>query len=427
MRVLFTVFAVKTHLYNLVPLAWALEAAGHEVRVASQPDLTEAITRSGLTAVPVGEELNMGGSSRGPTSQTFQGLSGGMTDYGTAGPSWEEALGAFTVACPVQYEFFSGQSMVDDLVEFAGRWRPDLVIWDALTFAGPVVALSCGAAHARLLFGMDYISRMYGFYTELLRRQPPQHREDPVAEWLRGRLSRHGIAFDEDSATELMTGQWTIDPTPPWMQFSLDLRYLPVRHVPHNGPTGIPDWIHTERGRPRVCLSLGTSGRELLGGDVVSATDLLETLSGFDVEVIATFNAEQLSSVPVLPANVRLVDFVPLNELLPTCAAIVHHGGFGTVGNVLAHGVPSLTVPAPWWDEADLGRHLADAGAGLVIEPAALTVEALASGLTRLLDEPSFTANAARLRTRLQDVPSPNDLVPELVRLTERHRAPAGA
>ncbi len=62
--------------------------------------------------------------------------------------------------------------MVDDLVEFAGRWRPDLVIWDALTFAGPVVALSCGAAHARLLFGMDYISRMYGFYTDLLRRQP---------------------------------------------------------------------------------------------------------------------------------------------------------------------------------------------------------------------------------------------------------------
>ncbi|MEU9638083.1 hypothetical protein AB0D80_27435 [Streptomyces tendae] len=69
---------------------------------------------------------------------------------------------------------FTGQSMVDDLVEFAGRWRPDLVIWDALAlaFAGPVVALSCGAAHARLLFGMDYISRMYGFYTELLRRQP---------------------------------------------------------------------------------------------------------------------------------------------------------------------------------------------------------------------------------------------------------------
>ena len=56
MRVLLTTFAHNTHFYNLVPLAWALRTAGHEVRVASQPDLTEAITAAGLTAVPVGTD-----------------------------------------------------------------------------------------------------------------------------------------------------------------------------------------------------------------------------------------------------------------------------------------------------------------------------------------------------------------------------------
>lgn len=39
-----------------VPLAWALRTAGHEVRVAARPPLTDSITRAGLTAVPIGRD-----------------------------------------------------------------------------------------------------------------------------------------------------------------------------------------------------------------------------------------------------------------------------------------------------------------------------------------------------------------------------------
>ncbi|MEV1049524.1 hypothetical protein AB0J18_31200, partial [Streptomyces sp. NPDC049916] len=60
MRVLFVLYAEKTHLYIQVPLARALEAAGHEVRVASQPELAPEITRAGLTAVAVGRDHGMG-------------------------------------------------------------------------------------------------------------------------------------------------------------------------------------------------------------------------------------------------------------------------------------------------------------------------------------------------------------------------------
>jgi hypothetical protein len=42
---------------------------------------------------------------------------------------------------------------------------------------------------------------------------------------------------------------------------------------------------------------------------------------------------------------VRVVDFVPLNALLPTCSAVVHHGGSGTFAAVLEHGVPQLIIP----------------------------------------------------------------------------------
>ncbi|WP_051915552.1 hypothetical protein [Streptomyces aureocirculatus] len=59
-RVLFVLYAEKTHLFIQVPLARAFAAAGHEVRVASQPELVPEITRAGLTAVPVGRDHAMG-------------------------------------------------------------------------------------------------------------------------------------------------------------------------------------------------------------------------------------------------------------------------------------------------------------------------------------------------------------------------------
>ncbi len=39
-------------------------AAGHDVRVDAQPDLTDAIVQAGLTAVPVGNALNPAELSR---------------------------------------------------------------------------------------------------------------------------------------------------------------------------------------------------------------------------------------------------------------------------------------------------------------------------------------------------------------------------
>ncbi|MEE3921336.1 hypothetical protein V2I01_33205 [Micromonospora sp. BRA006-A] len=72
MRVLFTTFAAKVHMYSQVPLAWALHTAGHEVRIASQPDLADDITHTGLTAVPVGPALNLEEGMR----QTEEGLAG---------------------------------------------------------------------------------------------------------------------------------------------------------------------------------------------------------------------------------------------------------------------------------------------------------------------------------------------------------------
>ncbi|MFC7330954.1 activator-dependent family glycosyltransferase [Marinactinospora rubrisoli] len=429
MRVLFTTFAEKSHLFPQVPLAWALHTAGHDVCVASQPDLADAITSTGLTAVPVGEPLNLSEAMEdvnenygddGDITEADAGLD--MNELRPDRLTWDYVLSVFTAMTAAVFQNSSPEPTMDALVDYAREWRPDLVVWDTMTFAGPVAAQATGAAHARLLFGLDLLGRMRATFLDLLAGRPPELRDDPMREWLTWSAERYGGTFTED----MVTGQWTIDPTPGSMRLPVDrLHYVPVRYVPYNGQARIPGWLHETPKRRRVCLTLGIAHREVMGSDRTSIGDLLEAVADVDAEVVATLNAKQLAALDHVPDNVRVVDFVPLNALLPTCSAIIHHGGSGSFSTALAHGVPQLVLPDMVWDSGIKADRLAEAGAGLVI-PDGRTVSParLRAQLVRLLDEPSFAANAARLRREMLGTPTPNNIVPVLERLTAAHRAP---
>lgn len=160
----------------------------------------------------------------------------------------------------------------------------------------------------------------------------------------------------------------------------------------------------------------------MAGGDRASVGELLEAVAGLDVEVVATLNADQLKKLPRVPENVRVVDFVPMDALLPTCSAIVHHGGSGTSQTALLHGVPQVTVPTKMWCNVPKAEQVEQAGAGVWCEPEKLTATRLREMLLRVLDEPSFAAGAARVRDSMLATPSPGDLVPQLEKLTTEHR-----
>ncbi|GAA3961083.1 DUF1205 domain-containing protein [Actinomadura viridis] len=449
MRILFTTVTEKAHLYAQVPLAWALRTAGHEVRVVASPDQAEEITRTGLTAVPIGADRSakMAEADRvrkeawERQQEVFaeEERHGAGRDADHRAGEWQDTLDISELRPErLTYEHMHGvltvwmtgfqglftESMLDDLVGFARYWRPDLVIWDPLTFGGPVAARACGAAHARLLFGMDLLGFLRQNYRAELERRPAALREDPLEEWLGWVLHHFGCGpFDE----ETVVGQWTIDPMPGVMRLPVDLRYVPVRHVPYNGPATVPGWLREPPKRPRVCLTLGLSEREMLGSSSAPLADLLEAVSELDVEVVATLNDDQLARIEHVPGNVRTAGFVPLNELLPTCSAIIHHGGFGTLQSALVHGVPQVIAPDRQLDNRRKTERMEQSGAALYVRDAdRLSATTVRDMLTRVLEEPSFAANAARLRTELLGRPTPAGLVPVLERLTAEHR-PAGA
>ncbi len=77
--------------------------------------------------------------------------------------------------------------------------------------------------------------------------------------------------------------------------------------------------------------------------------------------ILLTKHGNQLPNA--LPPTVRHFDYVSLQQLLPHCAAIVHHGGIGTVAKALATGTPQLIIPHAW-DQLDNARRVEQLNAG---------------------------------------------------------------
>ncbi|MFF0744466.1 activator-dependent family glycosyltransferase [Streptomyces sp. NPDC004111] len=421
MRVLFTTTPEKTIFMSMVPLAWALRTAGHEVRFASQPKFADTITQAGLTAVPVGRDSDLFRVARTTPELLEEARAGLHAPWDVAeDPAkavWKNMLAGYRDAVEEGHKP-ENFPMISGLVDFARQWRPDLVIWDPLTYAGPVAAKAVGAAHARLLFGVDVFGVAREEFLRLKEEQPEGEREDPLADWLGGYARRYGGEYTEDMAS----GHFTIDQFPRGLQLeAAGLHYERMRYIPYNGPAVVPGWLWKKPARPRVALTMGLSATDLFSGYTFGIQDVLDSLADLDIEVVATV-ADSAREGLRKPDNARLVPFVPLHALAPTCDVVVHHAGPGTLATVARHAVPQLSLPYSF-DEPLFAAALTANGAGLHIEPEATSGETVRAQVLRLLEDPDRRAGARRLRDEFDALPSPNELVPTLLELTAKHRA----
>nr|BAV56010.1 glycosyltransferase [Actinomadura fulva subsp. indica] len=426
LRVVVTQLAATAHLNLMVPLGWALKAAGHEVVIAGQPDIMPAVKQTGLTGVAVGEEARYAERLAGlAPEETIYGSGYDITEIRPEALTYEyvrDCLAAF--ASPLALDVNTDASVFDGLVSFCRSWRPDLVIWDSMTFTGPVAAAACGAAHARTTIGRDHWGRLRELFLRMRAERPEAADEDPVRDWLTAKLEKYGCEYDDD----LVLGQTTIDSIPSWLRIPARYDYLPVRYVPYNGPGTIPDWLLPEPERPRVCVTLGLSYQEVWERRAeLGFTDLLDAVDGLDVEVVALLAPSSVPAGITLPDNVRIPGFVPLDPVLKTCSAIVHHAGTGSTLTALHNGVPQIIVPHTLHDEAQVAEAVDAYGLGVHLPPGRASAHTLRTELQRILTDTTFAERAERARQEMQEAPTPHDLVQDLEALVLRHRRSVGS
>lgn len=366
-RILITTSPGLGHVLPQVPTAWALRAAGHDVlfAVPSNPD---KIASAGLPAVDSAPGFD------------FRALFTRFIADDTT-PAGQQATPDFAARL---FAAVSAPS-VDEVVRLATDWRPDLIMGGPLEGAGGVAAALLGVP--ALVHGIG-------------PGQDPALTAD-VAERMIDVYQRFGVRPRPAAAF--------LDISPPSLRAS-GVTGIPVRYVPFNGGGVLESWLTTPRDRPRITVTLGTVVPQM--GGLGALTRLTAAAGEVDAEFVFALGGADPAPLGVLPANVRVVDWVPLNALLTVSDAVVHHGGAGTVMTAFAAGVPQLVLPqgADQFINADL---VARSGAGEAVSAADLDV----ARLTDLLTDSAKRSAAAKIVDELAGQPSPADVVPELVAL----------
>jgi UDP:flavonoid glycosyltransferase YjiC (YdhE family) len=116
----------------------------------------------------------------------------------------------------------------------------------------------------------------------------------------------------------------------------------------------------------RVLASLSTIA---FPGQQEAVQNILTGLAGAPIDVVVTTGPAVDPAGLTVPANAEVHSFVPHDEIMAGCSAVIGHGGHSTTVRALAHGLPLVIMPMhPMLDQPMVGKAVEAAGAGVSIK-----------------------------------------------------------
>jgi N-glycosyltransferase len=390
MRIIFTCVPGTAHFHAMLPLVQAAEAAGHEVAVATAETFGAGFTRAGLRLLPCGVDWSQ--SDPGSLPQFHQ----------RKGPQ----IGAFAEV--------AGMGMVDGLLEHASRFKPDLIVWDAMEFGGWVAAEILGIPQAAAASAM-------GTPRPILQAMAGAELADLTA--------RYGLAPDPElrrmfSHLYLHRKPRTLD-LPYGEPLAQEFRYRPAMFDQPTPPP--PVGLPGPQDQPLVHLSLGTT---FVGTPAARAVyrAVFTALADQPVRLVAAIGrSADPADFGTLPPNVQVVPYVDHLALLPQCAAFISHGSFSSILVAIAAGVPLCFLPMGA-DQPVVSMHLANLGLGVSLanvhrppapslDAQALNPEDVRRAVRTVLDEPKYADAVSYVRDDFRRLP----MLPAVIDRLEQH------
>jgi UDP:flavonoid glycosyltransferase YjiC (YdhE family) len=390
MRILMTTKAGAGHFGPLIPFARAFQRAGAEVLIAAPREAAPMVRAEGLPLwafddPPADERDAIFASVLGnPDESTATRVVGDVFARIDARAAFPGVLAA------------------------CRAWAPDVVVSEITEFAGPLAAETVGLPS--VCVGLSQ-----------------QGKEDAVVETILPAIDelREHFGMAPDPAGERMLGRpyFTLmpaaleDPATPARYPALRFREArpAVRRYPlYGGPAD---------DRPMVYLTFGSVAptMEFFPGLYRAAVD---ALAGLPVRLLVTVGRDRdPGELGLLPENVRAERWVPQADLMPHVAAMVCHGGSGTVTMGLAAGVPMAVLPL-FADQPWNAERVDALGAGIHLDGGPEAVDGLREAVVRLTGDPGYRATAQRIAAEMRALP-PVDAAVGVVRglLIERRLA----
>lgn len=382
MKVVVTCVPASGHFHPLLPLARALVAAGDEVVVASAPSICAQAEKLGFAAEPVGPEL---GEWMGLLASRVRGAPGD-------GLPPERILYYFY---PRLFGECGAPLMADDLVPVLERLHADLVVYESTTLAGPLAAAAAGVRSVHHTVSVLPPIEIWQLCADAV---------SPL--WRSVGLEPRPFAglFDD-----LTLAAW---PASLDQAVGYDAKIERIRPVAFDttGDEGLPDWAQELDDRPVVYMTLGTE----LNNDVSVFRAVLDGLADEPVQLIVTVGrANDPATLDPVPANARVERYIPQSLLLPSCRAVVSHGGSGTTLAALSAGLPQLVIPQGA-DQFLNGQLCQQAGAANTLLPDQVAPDTVRRLIRELLRDDAHRDAARRLGSEIAAMPTPEQWVPML-------------
>lgn len=371
MRVLFSCTPGEGHYAPLLPLAQAFRDRGDRVAFATAEETCVRAKKLGFEGLPVGLQVD-----------ELEARFGGRRAQLAALPPSDRRRFAYAW----RFASLDAPAKLDDLLQAARVWRPDLIVHESADLAAPAVAASLGVRSVHHAFG----------------RVIPQGCLDESADALTALWSRAGVAVEPNGG--LYRGPY-VDICPPSLRGDdpppgTDVRPLRPSDAASAASRSNPPLVYVTLGtmfRPTALLRL-----------------LLDALAGVACHVLMTVGRDfDPGALAPWPANVTVERFVPQAELLPRCALVVAHGGSGSTLGALAHGLPMLLVPQGA-DQFDNALACRSAGAAIALMPGEQTESAVREAVEELLRHQSYRDRAQAVAAEIAAMPSAADVAASL-------------
>jgi UDP:flavonoid glycosyltransferase YjiC (YdhE family) len=143
------------------------------------------------------------------------------------------------------------------------------------------------------------------------------------------------------------------------------------------------------------------------GSIAMDFTDLvIPTMTGLanrdDILVVVALGRKgaALPEGTPIPANARVADFLPFDELMPHCSAFISNGGYGTFQHTIDHGIP-IIVGGATEDKPEVAGRAEWSGMGINLHTGTPTPELILSSVSEIISNPSYKKRALELEKEM--------------------------
>jgi UDP:flavonoid glycosyltransferase YjiC (YdhE family) len=371
-RLLLGAFGDPGHAFPMIALGRALVARGHEVHLQTWAHWREAVLAEGMHFAAA------------PEYPVFPGAGEALRPYEAVLPATRETL---------------------PLLE---QVRPDAVVADILTLA-PALAAELLGVPAATLIPHVHPDTPPGAPVYSLGARLPRSAAGRVLWRALGRITQGGLRRGREELNETrrrlglapltrllggMSERLVLVATFPQLEYP---REWPA-HVHVVGPLMWEPAAEAAEpppgAGPLVLVAPSTSqdpGQRLLASALAGLAEL-------PVRVLGTWNRRPPPRPLPVPANARVVEWLPYSRTMPLCDVVVCHAGHGTIARALASGCAVVACPTA----GDMNENAARvdwAGVGVRLPRRFVGPRALTLAVHRALGEPTLRARARQLAT----------------------------